>query len=72
MRHWINSHKINMMSNYLLKEDPDVTAINAHSITKSDRNVKLVNYSALTKNKQKDSGVALYIIMFPTWRVGWA
>ena len=61
MRHWTNSHNINMMSNYLLKEDPDVIAINAHSITKSDRNVKLVKYSAFTKNKQKDSGVALLI-----------
>ena len=49
VRHWINTHKINIMSNYLLKEDPDIITLNAHTITKPDKNIKLVNYSALTK-----------------------
>ena len=50
-----------MMSNYLLKEDPDIITLNSHSITNPDKNVKLVNYSAYTKNKQMDSGVAILI-----------
>ena len=61
VRHWINTHKINMMSNYFLKEDPDIITLNAHSIIKSDKNVKLVNYSAFTKNKQIDRGITILI-----------
>ena len=61
VRHWINTHYIKMMSNYFLKKDPDIITLNAHSITKSDKKVKLVNYSAFTKNKQMDSGVAILI-----------
>ena len=50
-----------MMSNFFLKEDPDIITINSHSITNPDKNVKLVNYSAVTKNKHMDSGVAILI-----------
>ena len=61
VKHWINTNNINMMSNYFLREDPDIITLNAHSITKSDKNVKLVNYSAVTKNKEMDSGIAILV-----------
>ena len=59
--HWTNFHNINMMCNYFLKEDPDIITINSHSTTKSDKNVKLANYSALTKNNQMNSRVAILV-----------
>ena len=63
VRHWINTENINAICNYFLQQNPDVITINSHSITKTDKYVKLANYSAYTKNKEKHAGVAILIKM---------
>ena len=61
VRHWINTENINVICNYFLQQYPDVITINSHSITKTDKYVKLANYLAYTKNKEKHAGVAILI-----------
>ena len=61
VRHWKNPANINIFSNYFLQVNPDIITINSHSITRADKNVKLVNYSGYTKNKEIHAGVAILI-----------
>ena len=59
VRNWTNFTNAQIMSNYYIKIDPDVITINGHSITQQNKNVKLLNYSGFTKNKQAHSGVVI-------------
>ena len=61
VRLWNNPDNINQNSNYYIQEDADIITINLHDITKQDKYVKLHEYSAYTKNKERNSGVAILI-----------
>ena len=61
VRSWANFSKAQLLSNYYLKNDPDVITINSHGLVQPNKNVKLLHYSAYTKNKQLNSGVAMLI-----------
>ena len=61
VRNWINPIHINDMSNYYISQDPHIITLNSHSITKTDKFVKLFGYSGFTQNKQQAAGVAILI-----------
>ena len=61
VRNWINPVHINDLSNYYISQDPHIITINSHSITRTDKFVKLFGYSGYTKNKQQAAGVAILI-----------
>ena len=61
VRCWSNYTNAQILSNYYLSKDPDVITINGHSISQQHKNIKLLNYSGFTKNKQAHSGVAILI-----------
>ena len=61
VRSWTNYSNAQILSNYYLSKDPDVITINGHSISQQNKNVKLLNYSGFTKNKQAHSGVAILV-----------
>ena len=61
VRSWSNFSNAQTLSNYYLKNDPDVITINGHSITQQHKNVKLLNYSGYTQNEQLYSGVAILV-----------
>lgn len=57
--HWRN-HR-HQLSNYYLREDPDVITINGHCITREEDKIKLLGYHCVTKNLQHHSGVAILV-----------
>ena len=61
VRNWINPTHINELSNYYITQDPHIITINSHSITKTDKFVKLYGYSGYTKHKQRAAGVAILV-----------